>query len=252
MTTPTTVPKAGYKGDVYFGTTKVAAATWTHAGGERQMQAVDELGDELILDVPLQIRGGVITITGHYKLDSDTGQQLAATRFASGAQITDLKLYTDNVGATKTYLTPASGSYATVTNCRNVGDDKSGIGTLSISLLMSGVLEQVGDTAVVQLETIGVHDVTNTTVEFVGNLVSRGGQAGDIECYFIFGTTEGTLDQTTYASEDTFATPDKGLFGHKQTTILVADTTYYYRSVALYDTDKYAYGKIKSFTTTNV
>ena len=241
-----TVPKAGYKGDVYIGATKIAAATWASAGGERQMQPVDELGDEIITDVPLQIRGGAITITGFYKLDSDEGQKLLATRFAAGTQITDLKLYTDQVSGV--YLTPdpdtTPASFATVTNCRNVGDDKSGIGTLTATLLMSGTLKQMGDTALVQVVSTGIHGLEATACEFVGNLVSMGGET-PISCYFEYGETISFGTDTSGNKDDL---TEVGMFGY-QSGVLTTATKYYWRAVGNYDTDKYVYGKTKSFTT---
>lgn len=221
-----TVPKAGYKGDVYIGAVKIAAATWTSAGGERQMQAADELGDEIITDVPLQIRGGTITITGHYKLDTDEGQKLLETRFKAGSQITDLKLYTDQSGGI--YLTPDNtttpASFATVTNCRNVGDDKSGIGTLTATLLMSGTLKQVGSTTVVGIEAEGIHGLIATEVSFVGRLLHAGG-FGDIVCYFEYGT-DISYGTDTSGTSDTLSAP--GLF-EGTSGLLVTATTYHWR-----------------------
>lgn len=241
-----TAPKAGYKGKVEIDDVPIATATWTHSGGERQMQATDELGDEVITDVPLQIRGGTVTLTGNYKLASDAGQKLAATYFASGAPITNLKLYTDKISTPKIYLTPASGSYATITNCRNVGDDKSGIGTISITMLISGVLEQKGDESVVEAETTGVHGIAGGAAELVGNLNSYGGEAGAISCYFKYGTTTEMVDGPS-SPADSF-TEKTGLFG--ATLSGLAAGTVYYQAVASYDTDPvlYAYGAVKSFT----
>ena len=245
-----TVPKAGYKGDVYIGAVKIAAATWTSTGGERQMQAVDELGDEVITDLPLQIRGGTITITGNYKIDTDVGQKLLATRFAAGTQITDLKLYVDQTGGV--YLTPdettTPASFATVTNCRNVGDDKSGIGTFSATLLMSGVLKQVGDTEAVQIATEGSHSLLSSEAELVGSLLSYGGEGGAINCYFEWGLTTSYEINDSSGSSDDF-TADTGMFGYLVAAGLAGEKTYHYRAVAKYDTDKFAYGADKTFLT---
>lgn len=245
-----TVPKAGYKGDVYIGAVKIAMANWSYAGGERQMQAVDELGDEVITDLPLQIRGGVITLTGNYKLDTDEGQKLLATRFAAGTQITDVKLYTDqNAGI---YLTPDDGSspasFVTVTNCRNVGDDRSGIGTITATLLVSGVLKQMGATDVVQIATEGSHSLLATEAELVGSLLSYGGEGGAINCYFEWGLTISYEIADSSGSSDDY-TAATGMFGYKVAAGLSGEKTYHYRAVAKYDTDKYAYGVDKTFTT---
>ncbi len=245
-------PKAGYKGDVYLGdpTTRIASATWTYDGETRNMQAVDEFASPLILDVPLQIRGGNITITGNYKLDTDDGQKLVATNFKSGDPITNIMLYTDKTN--NIYLMPdpdfvgdgSVASYCTVTNCRNVSDDKSGIGTISMTLLVSGAMKQMGDTAVVQVVTTGVHSIAAEVAELVGNLSSFGTEDGAIECYFIYGTTTEMVDGPSAPSDE--YTEEIGLFGAKLTGL--AAGTVYYKAVAKYNTTKYAYGAMKEFT----
>ena len=141
-----TAPKAGYKGAVYIGALKVGGSTtWAYSGSVRNMQPTDEFEDEIVADIPLQIVGGEVTITGSYLLDSDAGQQLLKANFKSGVQITDLRLYTSKADAI--YLMPDEttipASYATVTNADNVGDDKSGVGTFTATLKISGELKQV-------------------------------------------------------------------------------------------------------------
>lgn len=253
-----TAPRAGWKGRAYFGTTKIASVTWTHTGGERQMQPVDELGDELVLDLPLQIVGGVITITGNYKLDSDDGQKLAAAYFASGEQITDLKLYTDYTSTPKVYLTPdpdfeggGVASYVTVTNCRNVADDKSGIGTLSITMKLSGVMHQVGDTAVVGVSTVGIIDNTfgggNTCfATLIGELISAGEETTVWpKMYFEYGTTTGYGVDTALQESDT----EPQMFDEDTAADLLADTLYHYRAVAITELGVKYYGADRTFTT---
>lgn len=239
-----TAPKAGYKGDVCIGGQKIAAANWTYAGGERQMQAVDELGDEVIIDLPLQIRGGVVTITGNYKLDSDVGQQLVATKFASGDQIANLMLYTDK--SNQVYLMPdpdsTPASYATVTNCRNVGDDKSGIGTISMTLLISGVLKQMG--AGVQVVSTGIHGLLHNSVGFIGELIGMGGKT-PIVCYFEYGTTAEFGADTT----PTDSLTKVGMFEAIQAG-LSPEQKYYWRAVGSYNgVDNDVFGAVKTFTT---
>jgi len=240
-------PKAGYKGAVYIGAVKIGGSTtWGYGGSVRQMQAVDEFENEIVTDLPLQIVGGEITITGHYLQDSDAGQQLLATLFKSGAQITDIKLYTDKTN--NIYKTPDDttdpASYVTVVNYDNIGDDKSGTGTFTATLKVSGEMKQVGDTSEVMVVTEGVHSVIATECEFVGSLASMGGET-PIECYFEYGLDTGYGDDT-YATEDTLT--EVGMFG-ATSGLLVTATTYHYRAVALYDTDKHAYGKDKTFVT---
>jgi len=138
------VPKAGYKGAVYIGSVKVGGATtWGYSGSTRNMHAGDQFEDEIIPFVPLQIEGGEITITGNYLMASDDGQKLLAARFADAAEITNLLLYISKTD--DHYKTPddstSPASYVTVTNYDNIGDDKSGVGTFTATLKVSGVLK---------------------------------------------------------------------------------------------------------------
>lgn len=134
-------PKAGYKGAIYIGAVEIAGgATWSHGGGVRTMLPTDEFGDEIVTEIPGQITGGEITITGNYLMDVDPGQQLLKTRFDSGEQITDIKLYiseTDDIYHTPDNTTTPP-SYVTVTNYDNISHDKSGVGTFTCTLKVSG------------------------------------------------------------------------------------------------------------------
>lgn len=139
-------PKAGYKGDIYIGAVRIAGgATWSNSGSVRTMTPTDEFGDEIVSDIPLQITGGEVTITGSYLMSQDAGQQLLKTRFDSGEQITDLKLYISK--ADNIYLTPddttSPASYVTVTNYDNITHDKSGIGTFTCTFKVSGKLKPI-------------------------------------------------------------------------------------------------------------
>lgn len=136
-------PKAAYKGRVLIGAVVIAgSATWSYGGSVRTMLPTDEFGDEIVTEIPGQIVGGEITITGNYLISQDAGQQLLVTKRDSGDQITDLKLYiseTDSI-----YLTPdnttSPPSYATVTNCDAITHDKSGVGTFTCTMKISGKL----------------------------------------------------------------------------------------------------------------
>jgi len=139
-------PKAGYKGDIYIGSVKIAGgATWTYGGSVRAMLPCDEFGDEIVTEIPGQITGGEITITGNYLMDTDAGQQLLKTRFDSGDQITDIKLYISYADGIyhmpDDTTTPAS--YVTVTNYDNITHDKSGTGTFTCTMKVSGKLKPV-------------------------------------------------------------------------------------------------------------
>ena len=138
--------KAGYKGRVYLGSTKISGmATWTYSGETRNMQDVDEFGEEIIKQLPLQIVGGDIAINGHYLLDSDAGQKLLKTYFDAATEVSTLRLYIDFDNGI--YMGTAAGSHCIVTNVNNVGDDKSGVGTFSATLHVNGDLTQMGATS---------------------------------------------------------------------------------------------------------
>lgn len=245
--------KAGYKGAIYIGTTKIAGgATWTYGGSVRAMQATDEFGDEIVTEIPGQITGGEVTITGHYLLDSDAGQQLLKTLFDSGDQITNLKLYTDYDSGI--YLTPdntsSPASYATVTNCDNVGDDKSGIGTFTATLKISGVLKQVGATTEVAVVTIGSIDASNGgagagngTVTLLGELVCAGEETGVYpKVQFEYGET--TSYGSTTDLQNMSQTPQ--MFD-ADLTDLTEDATYHYRAVAVLEDSSKKYGVDRTF-----
>jgi len=138
--------KAGYKGDIYIGAVRIAGgATWANSGSVRAMLPKDEFGDEIVTDIPGQITGGEITITGNYLISEDAGQQLLKTLFDSGDQITNAKLYTSKTD--DQYMTPddstTPASYVTVTNYDNVSDDKSGVATFTCTMKVSGKLKPV-------------------------------------------------------------------------------------------------------------
>ena len=245
-------PKAGYKGAVYLGAVKVGGSTtWSYSGETRNMQDIDEFEDEVITQVPLQIVGGDIEISGNYLLDSDAGQKLLVTDFDAATEIDDIKLYTDKTN--DIYMTPTDGSHCIVTKCKAVGDDKSGVGTFSATLHVNGQLEQIGSTTAMAVATSGDIDAANGgagagngTVTLWGELLSRGGLATDIDCYFEYGTTL-SFGSDTSGSATTFSTPDLGEFD-VDVTDLDEDTTYYYRAVAEdVDTNK-VYGETKTFT----
>lgn len=235
--------KAGYKGAVYLGTTKVSGlATWSYSGETRNMQDIDDFEDETIVQLPLQKSGGDIEISGSYLLDTDAGQKLLKTYFDAATEITDIKLYTDKTNAI--YLTPKSGSHVIVTKCNQVGNDKSGVGTFACTLHVNGELEQIGSTTNVSVNTTGAIDVADVTATLIGELLALGGET-DVDCYFEYGTT------TSYGS-DTSASltnmTEVGMFDNDLTG-LSDETTYHYRAVALLDDGSKVYGIDRTFTT---
>lgn len=138
--------KAGYKGKVKIGATTIGGSTaWSYSGAARELHEDTEFGDEHKTHIPGQIEGGEITISGNYLMFEDTGQQLLKTNFDSGAQITNVQLFiseTDSIYMTlDDTTTPAS--YCTITNYDNVGNDKSGVGTFTCTMKVSGKLKPV-------------------------------------------------------------------------------------------------------------
>ncbi len=238
--------KAGKFASAYLGAVKISGiGNWTSSGKIRNMGDIDEFNDEIVKQIPLQIVGGDITLTGHYLLDTDAGQKAIDTAFDAGTEITDLKLYTDFDNGI--YLGIKAGGYATVTNTNNVGVDKAGVGTFTCTFHLSGVLEQNGSTSVPDVETLGEVDIAATTVTMWGKLVNRGGEAGDLDCYFEYGETL-SFGTDSKVDETVFSTPDVGTYDVEE-TLLTTATLYYYRAVCeLADTSK-VYGETKSFTT---
>lgn len=246
-------PKAGYLAAAYYGAVKISGiGSWTYGGETRNMQDIDEFGEE-IKQLPLQKVGGDVTINGNYLVDTDAGQKALKTAFDAKTEITDLKLYTDYDNGI--YLAPKAGSHVIVTNVNNTGVDSKGIGTFSATFHVNGEMEQSGSTTVPAVVTYGEIDNTygagNTgQVTFWGELLHRGGEAGDIECYFEYGLTE-SFGLTTYATETTFATPLKGEYDADSAAALITDTPtlYYYRAVIKLADTSLLYGVTKSFMT---
>ena len=138
--------KAGYKGKVKIGATTIGGSTtWSYSGATRGMLEDTEFGDEHKTFIPGQIEGGEITISGNYLMDEDTGQQLLKTKFDSGDPVTNIALYLSETDVF--YMTPDStttpASYVTITNYDNVNNDKSGTGSFTCTMKVSGKLEPI-------------------------------------------------------------------------------------------------------------
>lgn len=240
--------KPGYKGRCKFGATAIAGmVTWTYTGESRAVEDDSEFGDTIKTFIPLQIEGGEVTLTGNFLADTDAGQQALRTYFVAGTEITDLRLYINEIGVL--YFTPDStttpASFATITKVQDMAlNSKSGLMTITCTMKISGMLKINTSSTEVGVDTIGAHDPGITTVEAIGEVTGMGGE-GSLSCYFEYGTT------TSYGS-DTSGAPDAmtdvGLF-HKQITGLTTTTTYHFRAVAKkVDTTKH-YGKDKTFIT---
>lgn len=237
------VKKAGYKGKVEVNGTKIGGATsWNYAGDVRAMLPIDEFEDEMIKNIPGQIAGGEITITGSCLIHDDAGQQLLNTLFVAGTEITDIKLYISKVDNIYYKPDPASSSYVTVVNNRAVGTEVKGVANFTCTLHVSGVLIAMGTSDAVQVESTGIHALGAVVCSFVGNLISLGGVT-PVVCKFEYGTTISFGTSTTPTDSMTAV----GLFEATSGTLVTA-TTYYWRAVATYGAQSY-YGATKSFTT---
>lgn len=253
--------KAGYKAAFYIDDKKVSGlASWTYPGETVNMQDIDEFEKPDVEQIPLQMVGGDISISGMYLVDSDEGQQLLQTYMTGRTKVTNLKLYTDKSETIylKLCATGLNGgaSYAYVTNCNNTGVDKSGVGTFNATLHVNGKLEQYGSTSVVGIQTLGEVDVTyvvgdDGTATLWGKLDHRGGDANDIECYFEWGETD-SFGTTSYDAEVTFATPDKGEYDAHISGLKSLPTLYYYRAICKLSTTALVYGDTMTFTSEGV
>ena len=239
---------AGYEGGVYLGDLPVGSGSWAYPGGTRNMQDIDQFGDEQIDQKPMQKTGADGTISGHYLLDQDAGQKAIKAAYENKTQITDLKLYTDYDNGI--YQQVKAGGHIIITNANNVAVDKSGVGSWSCTFHVNGVMEQVGSTTEVAVVTIGHVDEgnggpgsINGVVTLIGELLHRGGETENIICYFEYSTTESNLDNDS--DSDTFSTPDIGKF---TADIIELDEgiVLYYRAVALLNDSSKKYGAIKS------
>jgi len=227
-------PKAGYLARAYLGVVQISGiGSWTYGGETRNMADIDEFGDT-VNQLPLQMVGGDITLTGCYLIDTDAGQIALKTAFDAKTPITNLMLYTDY--ANGIYQSLKSGSHCICTNVNNIGTDSKGIGTFSATFHVNGEMEQSGSSIVVatlgDIDPVGV-GAGSSTGTLWGELLHRGGEAGDIDCYFEYGetTSYGSDCKVTGALETTFGDPDKDVFDADIVTF-DDDTTYHYRAVA--------------------
>jgi hypothetical protein len=239
--------KVGYKGKVKKGSTAIAGiATWSYSGTVRGMEDDSELGDEHKTFVGVQLEGGEITLTGHYLIDEDAGQQLLRTAILADSPWTDIKLFTDELG-NKYYepdptTTPAS--YVSVTKFDEISQDKAGIVTFSATLKVSGIMRCNAMSTQPGVDTIGALDIATITATIVGELTGMGGE-GTFDCYFEYGTTS-SYGSNTKANETILTAV--GLFDNDLTG-LTTSTLYHFRAVIEEtDTDKH-YGKDMTFTT---
>lgn len=238
-------PKGGYLGAAYLGAVQISGiGNWTYGGETVNMGDVDEFG-ATVKQIALQDVGGDIVLTGVYLVDTDAGQKALKTAQSARTQITNLKLYSDYDNGI--YMSLKAGSHCICTNVNNIGVDSKGIGTFSATFHVNGELEQTGSTTVAAVATLGEVSVADTTVTMWGELLHRGGEAGNCDCYFEYGETE-SFGTDSKDQETVFADPDKGEYFVDETA-LTQLTLYYYRAVVeLADTSK-KYGETKSFTT---
>jgi len=237
-------PKQGFFGRVELvGGQSLGTTNWSMSGGGRTPLAIDEQRDDgKMYYLPGQLEGGDITLSGFCMIHDDAGQQMLHDYKVSGDPITDIKLYIDKVSGT--YYTPSAGDYVTVSTADTITSDKAGIASYTATLKVSGVLVPVY-TASVDARAIGIHNLLATAVNFVGELLSMGGET-PIKCYFEYG-------ETIAYGTDTIATCDDltevGLF-EAESGLLVTATTYHWRIKVTWNAGANVYlGPDQTFTT---
>lgn len=138
--------KAGYKGKVKIGATVIGGSvSWSYSGSVREILDSTEFGDENKRFILGQAEGGEITITGHYLMDEDVGQQLLKSNFEGSVEMTDVQLYISLNDSF--YLTPDDSlvppSYCIITKYDNVENTQSGTGTFTCTMKVSGRMKPV-------------------------------------------------------------------------------------------------------------
>jgi hypothetical protein len=141
----------GKDGKVSLGSDKIVGiGTWTVNLGSTDEFDASEFGDEWEQIVFGMRRGGSLSFNGNFYPDDTTGQNAAMQAFVEGTDLTDLRFYWNSTSywrpnSTAGYFnpelttgagTPAS-STARITACE-IGNDKSGLATISFTARVSG------------------------------------------------------------------------------------------------------------------
>jgi hypothetical protein len=133
--------KVGKIGSVKLGTYDIAEmGVWSLSGMTNEMLEHSKFGDEEkefefgIADY------GTISFNGHFDMSDTNGQKLLESAHMNKSKITnDLKFYIDNTSYYTVDVTNNSAS-AFLMQTITIGFDKSGIGTISFQVKVSGKL----------------------------------------------------------------------------------------------------------------
>ena len=143
----------GKDAKVSLGTNKVVGmGTWSLDGIQIEEFDASEFGDDWKKFEYGMKDGGSISFNGHYKPEDTTGQQALQQANLYNSKLTNLRLYINNTSyfepcSTAGWFSPAlttgaptpAGSSVTITSF-NIGMDKSGLGTISFTGKVSGVM----------------------------------------------------------------------------------------------------------------
>ena len=142
----------GKDGKVTLGTVSVLGmGTWSIDGIVTDEFDASEFGDNWKTYLYGMKDGGTVSFNGHYDPSDVTGQQKLQQYNLENAEVTNLRLYVDGTSyfmpcRTAGYFSPnlTTGADTKVSNVRitsyNIGLDKAGLGTVSFTAKVSGVM----------------------------------------------------------------------------------------------------------------
>jgi hypothetical protein len=146
----------GKDGKVTLGVnTVVGMGTWTIDGVTVEEFDASKFGDTWKAYQYGMKDGGTVSFNGHYEPTDVTGQQMLMLANLYNSALTDLRLYIDNTSyfvpsqstsyfAPGAYSTGMPGRVSSVTiTTFNIGLDKSGLGTVSFTAKVSGLMVKV-------------------------------------------------------------------------------------------------------------
>ncbi len=142
----------GKDGKVTLGTDSVLGmGTWSIDGITTDEFDASEFGDNWKTYLYGMKDGGTVSFNGHYDPSDATGQQKLQEYNLENSEVTNLRLYVDGTSyfepcRTAGYFSPSltTGADTPVSNVRitsyNIGLDKTGLGTISFTAKVSGVM----------------------------------------------------------------------------------------------------------------
>jgi len=133
--------EAGHKGAILLGIVPIGGMfDWRYSGEERDGEDVVEFGNEVVLNEPTVIRGGVVTAQGNAKL-GDAGVAAAKVAFDAGTKyVADAIFF--QINATS-HMTPDATSNVYISKFSATEHEASGICKVSMEFKVSGQLDTV-------------------------------------------------------------------------------------------------------------